>query len=236
MTATGAYEAAFAMTVPPPLITANRGLLMTLIATNIVGQSSAAIAAAEPDYAEMWAQDAAAMYGYAGSSAAASTLTPLTSPPPTTNPAGTAGRAAASAQSILSNGPQLVSAVLQVLGALAAAPSANPAQALTRVATLATLVTIPLLGADTVTASFAAPASTFSGSASSTSEALTYRVFLINLINADRRFAGVSPGRPGGRRQHCLAETQRLALTDSGLMTAEETKCSSPIPDRHPSI
>ena len=76
------------MTVPPPVIAANRSLLMTLIATNVLGQNTTAIAATETDYAEMWAQDAAAMYGYAGSSAAASTLTPFTSPPPTTNPAG----------------------------------------------------------------------------------------------------------------------------------------------------
>src|SRR5581483_10074705 len=62
--AAAAYEAAFAMTVPPPLIVANRNLLMALIATNIFGQNTAAIAATEADYAEMWAQDVSAMYGY----------------------------------------------------------------------------------------------------------------------------------------------------------------------------
>ena len=56
------------MTVPPAVIAANRTLLMTLIATNVLGQNTAAIAAAETDYAEMWAQDVGAMYGYAGSS------------------------------------------------------------------------------------------------------------------------------------------------------------------------
>ena len=35
----------------------------------------------------MWAQDAVAMYGYAGSSAAAATVTPFSSPPETTNSA-----------------------------------------------------------------------------------------------------------------------------------------------------
>src|SRR5271166_3902040 len=109
--AAAAYEAAFAMTVPPAVITANRTLSMTLIATNIFGQNTAAIAATETDYAEMWAQDTAAMYGYAGSSAAASTLTPFTSPPPTTNPAGAGSQAAAAGQSIMSNGPQLMSAL-----------------------------------------------------------------------------------------------------------------------------
>src|SRR6202161_3263956 len=96
-----AYEAAFAMTVSPPVIAANRSLLMTLIATNVLGQNTAAIAANETDYAEMWAQDTAAMYGYAGSSAAATTLAPFTSPPPTTNPA---GQEAAVAQSVVSTG------------------------------------------------------------------------------------------------------------------------------------
>nr|WP_019283667.1 PPE family protein [Mycobacterium tuberculosis] len=44
--AAAAYEAAFVMTVPPPVITANRVLVMTLIATNFFGQNSAAIAVA----------------------------------------------------------------------------------------------------------------------------------------------------------------------------------------------
>ncbi|WP_407686945.1 PPE family protein [Mycobacterium sp. HUMS_1102779] len=79
-TAAAAFETAFAMTVPPPLIAANRSRLMSLVATNIVGQNSAAIAATEAEYAEMWAQDAAAMYSYEAASAAASTLKPFTHP------------------------------------------------------------------------------------------------------------------------------------------------------------
>ncbi len=93
-----AYETAFAATVPPPVIAANRSLLMALIATNVLGQNTPAIAATETQYAEMWAQDAGAMYGYAGSSASATTLTPFTPPAPTTNPGGLAGQAAAVAQ------------------------------------------------------------------------------------------------------------------------------------------
>ena len=96
--AAAAYEAAFAMTVHPAVIAANRSLLMTLVATNFFGQNTPAIAATEVHYAEMWAQDATAMYGYAGASSAASTLTPFTPPPPTTNLAGLAGQAAALAQ------------------------------------------------------------------------------------------------------------------------------------------
>ena len=88
--AAAAYEAAFAATVPPEVIAANRALLMMLIATNILGQNTPAIAATEAHYMEMWAQDATAMYAYAGSSAGASQLTPFSEPPPTTNNAGTA--------------------------------------------------------------------------------------------------------------------------------------------------
>src|SRR6202012_2241511 len=75
--AVAAYEAAFAMTVPPPAIAANRALLMALIATNFLGQNTPAIMATEALYVEMWAQDAAAMYGYAAASAAAIQVTPF---------------------------------------------------------------------------------------------------------------------------------------------------------------
>ena len=89
--AAGAYEAAFAMTVPPTVVAANRAQLMALIATNFLGQNTAAIMATEAQYGEMWAQDAAAMYGYAASSAAASTLAPFSTPKSTTNfPSGVA--------------------------------------------------------------------------------------------------------------------------------------------------
>ncbi len=70
--AAAAYETAFVLTVPPPEIAANRSLLAALVATNFLGQNTPAITATEAQYAEMWAQDAAAMYGYAASSASAS--------------------------------------------------------------------------------------------------------------------------------------------------------------------
>ncbi|OBI45675.1 PPE family protein [Mycobacterium sp. E796] len=96
--AAAAYEVAFAMTVPPAEVAANRALLAALVATNFLGQNTPAIAATEAQYGEMWAQDAAAMYGYAGSSAAASTLTPFDPPVQTTNPAGQAAQASAVTQ------------------------------------------------------------------------------------------------------------------------------------------
>lgn len=67
---------------------ANRAQVLSLIATNFFGQNTAAIAALETQYAEMWEQDATAMYDYAATSAAARTLTPFTSPQQDTNSAG----------------------------------------------------------------------------------------------------------------------------------------------------
>jgi len=126
--AAAAYETAFAATVPPPVIAANRSLLMSLIATNFLGQNTPAIAATEAHYAEMWAQDAAAMYGYADSSATASAVTPFSPPPQTTNPAGTAGQAAAVAQASGTSAQtwsQLVSGVAQTLQSLVTPSSAQ---------------------------------------------------------------------------------------------------------------
>jgi PPE-repeat protein len=121
--AAGAYEAAFAATVPPPVIAANRSLLATLIATNILGQNTPAIAATEADYTEMWAQDAAAMYGYAGSSATASQLQPFAEPPRTTNESGPEMQTAAVTQSSTSSGTNSATQLVQLAAADPAATS-----------------------------------------------------------------------------------------------------------------
>jgi len=116
LAAAAAHAAAFAATVPPVEIAANRALLMMLIATNFFGQNMPAIAATEAHYAEMWAQDAAAMYGYAASSAAATAqVTPFTPAPKTTNPAGLAAQGTATAQSVgSSTGTGVQSALSQL--------------------------------------------------------------------------------------------------------------------------
>ena len=116
--AVAAYEAAFAATVPPPVIVANRTLLMTLIATNILGQNTPAIAATEAHYMQMWAQDAVAMYGYAGSASAATQLTPFTEPPQTTNPAAEPLQAAAVTQSTSSGASSLGTELTQFIDSL----------------------------------------------------------------------------------------------------------------------
>jgi PPE-repeat protein len=71
---------------------------MALVATNFLGQNTPAIAATETQYAEMWAQDAATMYTYAGTSATATQLAPFSSPMPIADPGGLSGQAAALAQ------------------------------------------------------------------------------------------------------------------------------------------
>jgi PPE-repeat protein len=98
--AASAYETALAATVPPTEIAANRTQLLSLLQTNLFGQNNASIAALETEYAQFWAQDVAAITGYSGSSAAATSgLGSFTEAPQTTNDSGQTAQAAATAQS-----------------------------------------------------------------------------------------------------------------------------------------
>src|ERR1700761_4828014 len=129
--AASAYETAFAMTVSPPVIATNRAQLTSLVATNTFGQNTPAIATNEAQYGEMWAQDAAAMYGYAANSAATTAkVTQFTAAPQTTNQAGLAAQSAqaaststgAGAQSTLS---QLMSSIQTALQSLVSPSSST---------------------------------------------------------------------------------------------------------------
>jgi PPE-repeat protein len=113
--AAAAFEHAYAMTVTPPAVTANRVQLRSLIATNFFGQNTAAIAANEAQYAEMWAQDAAAMCSYASSSAAATQLTPFSFPQQTTAAKALTAQSAAVSQAISTPAGE-VQSVLSQLG------------------------------------------------------------------------------------------------------------------------
>lgn len=136
--AAATYENARTAIVPPALVTANRARLASLAATNIFGQNTPAIAATEFEYADMWAQDALAMFGYAASASTAAKLAPFQQPPQTTNPLGGAGQAAAVAgaagSSTASDTQSLLSPLLaelpQQLGGLSTGQAAAlPAQA-----------------------------------------------------------------------------------------------------------
>ncbi|MGA8329162.1 MAG: PPE family protein [Mycobacterium sp.] len=131
--AVAAYETAFAMTVPPPAIAANRALLAALVATNFFGQNTPSIFATEALYAAMWAQDAAAMYGYAGASQVAVAVTPFTAPPQTTTDDGTSSQADAVAKAAATPASQAATAVQNAVSSApatgtqtAALPSATP--------------------------------------------------------------------------------------------------------------
>src|SRR3984885_1126434 len=127
MSSAAAYQTAHSSSIPPALVLANRTQLAQLVAKNTLGQYTAAIAANEAQYGEFWAQDAAAMYGYASASSAAATLSPLTPPEQNTNPAGQAQQASAVSSAAGSNGS--TAALNNSLGGLqnAASAAATPA-------------------------------------------------------------------------------------------------------------
>ncbi|MBV8178271.1 MAG: PPE family protein [Mycobacterium sp.] len=116
--AAAAYQTAFMSTVPPPMVAANRSQLMTLVATNLFGRNTQAIAANEAQYAEMWAQDAAAMYGYAASSASATALTPFSPPQQNTNPGGSSAQAAAASQAAGTSAGNVQSTIQQAFSSV----------------------------------------------------------------------------------------------------------------------
>jgi PPE-repeat protein len=122
--AAAAYQTAFTSTVPPPMVAANRSQLMTLVATNLFGRNTQAIAANEAQYGEMWAQDTAAMYGYAASSASATSLTPFTSPQQNTNPGASGAQAAAVSQATGTSAGNVQSTVSSIQQAFSAVPNA----------------------------------------------------------------------------------------------------------------
>jgi PPE-repeat protein len=113
--AAAAFEAAYAAMVPPALVTANRAEYAALVDANVFGQYTARIAAAEAAYADMWAQDAQAMYGYAGSSSTATALTPFSEPPQTTTATGQSAQAAAVTQAAGSSGSSTSQSMLSQL-------------------------------------------------------------------------------------------------------------------------
>jgi PPE-repeat protein len=96
--AAAAYESAFAATVPPAVVTANRTQLTNLVASNVFGQNAGLIAANEAQYGAMWAQDAAAMTSYSTASRAATEMAPFQPPQSDTTSDGVAQQAATVAQ------------------------------------------------------------------------------------------------------------------------------------------
>ena len=158
--AAAAYQTAFTSTVPPQMVAANRSRLTTLVATNIFGRNTQKIAANEAQYAQMWAQDSAAMYGYAASSASATSLTPFTPPQQTTNPGGSTAQAAAASQATGTAAGNVQSTIQQAFSSVpnaltSAATSAATSAQTDPLSTLSNLISI-FLDAPASIATFAA--------------------------------------------------------------------------------
>jgi PPE-repeat protein len=100
-------------------------------------------------YVEMWAQDAAAMYGYAGASTFAAQVTPFVAPPQTASDDGQSNQAAAVAKAAAAPASQ---AATVVQSAVTSAPTTS---------TQTTAVTAATTGTSTATSGATAP--TFTG-------------------------------------------------------------------------
>ncbi len=192
--AMAAYEAAFAMTVPPPVIAANRALLLALIATNFFGQNTPAIMATEAQYFEMWAQDAAAMYGYAGASSVASTVTPFTAPPDTTSPSGAVGMATAATQAAATP----VGTTAQLVTPLTSTAAPSVLQAAASTATSSSTVTSPLSALTASTSSSSsttvAAATSLASGSTSTASMLTSAVSSLGSSGSLSKTVGSAAG------------------------------------------
>ncbi|OBH48026.1 hypothetical protein A5690_14900, partial [Mycobacterium intracellulare] len=132
--AAAAYEAALSASVPPPLVASNRMQVSQLQATNVLGQNTPLIAQLEAQYGEYWAQDAGAMYGYAGQSSSATKQAPFQKAPEITNASGQASQSAAVTKASTDSSAVNTSKVLQSL----AQPSTNATTNATAQATTAT--------------------------------------------------------------------------------------------------
>ncbi|OBH29088.1 PPE family protein, partial [Mycobacterium sp. E1319] len=127
--AAAAYETALAASVPPPLIAANRAAVQQLRATNVLGQNTPLIAQLETQYGEFWAQDAGAMYSYAGQSATASKVSTFQNAPEVVNPSGQANQAAATSNATANSTATSTTKTLQALAQPAATTGTTTTQA-----------------------------------------------------------------------------------------------------------
>jgi PPE-repeat protein len=137
-----AFESAQTATVLPAAVTANRVSLATLIATNILGQNTPAIALNELEYLEMWAQDVGAMVGYhAGAASVAATLPSFSLPQLSLTGLGgiaseVAGAVSSAAAPLIGASPVL-SVIPSAVGEVSSLASTLPLSSLTSVAQLA---------------------------------------------------------------------------------------------------
>src|ERR1700730_8856602 len=164
--AAAAYEGAFASTVPPAVIAANRALLAALVATNFLGQNTPAIAATEAHYMEMWFQDGLTMDTYATVSQQAVVL-PRQTPAPSPSDGGTSANAAAAAQSTAqsasSTGTNLATALQNLFPSLSS--NSTSSNGLTTAAsTVMSDLGVPAATSNALTSAVAPPIGSATGS------------------------------------------------------------------------
>ncbi|MBS9532935.1 PPE domain-containing protein [Mycobacterium sp. M1] len=197
--AAAAYDAAFAMTVPPSAVATNRANVEVLSATNVFGQHTLAIAALEALYGEMWAQDAAAMYGYAAAAVPAAQLGAFSPPPQTTRPDGPAHQAAATAQNAVGSAAQTaLSQLAQHVAPAAVAGSAQGIEDLFTLPSFSDLAGVNVLSALSVGLSAAA----WAAADGSTREILNSedrtQDIAYDILHAIDLFSPLTPSRPAG--------------------------------------
>jgi PPE-repeat protein len=123
--AASAYQTAYASMVPPPVITANRTELTTLVANNFLGQNTGAIAQNEAEYLDMWIQDALGMDTYNMNSTGASSALPAQTAAPLVTSGSQAAAPAASAAASSADATSVVEGLLQDLAELFGVPSST---------------------------------------------------------------------------------------------------------------
>jgi PPE-repeat protein len=143
-TAASAFESALAATIPTPAVTANRVQLMTLIATNILGQNTPAIFMTEFEYMEMWAQDVAAMVGYHGGAMSVAAALPSFSAVPSSL-AGLAALVTTPLAGVASQATGLVASAVSSVGSVATeAASLTSSLPLSELSTVAQVGMMPV--------------------------------------------------------------------------------------------
>lgn len=242
--AAAAYEAAFSATVPPTVVAANRAQLLLLVATNVLGTNTAAIAANEAAYGEMWAQDAAAMYSYAAASAAATGLAPFQQPPQVGNPAGPVSQAAATGAAEATSSSSNVQSLLGELASgifgapnnsmlqAAAATVPGAAQGLEDLITLPSLSDIAGLSAAQVV-SLVLASGAWTAADASTREILYQQDRLeqveYEILHNIDLFSPLTPSRPGGFIGDALSSANTVSMSASMGEAISAGKLSVPI-------
>lgn len=219
------FDTALTATVHPAAVTANRVSLMSLVATNFLGQNTPAIAATELDYQEMWAQDVAAMAGYqAGAVSVASALAPLTVPPTIVTDVASQALSGISStlQSVVSSVPVESLSSLAQVATLPVSMLLSPMMSLAQSANGAGLASTAALGAEVPTlAGKVAPGSSPLGGGGGPGPAIAANLGsgrLVGALSVPASWAGSTPDRISPAAMAAAFGGQSGAAATSGGM------------------